>query len=295
MDDPILVPIDGSDPATAAFDHAIDVAAETDVVLHLLYVANTNEPSLVRLGEQVVDVLEEEGEEIVDEARSRAEDRGVAVVDHVIQGDPRDVIVEYAHTSDVGLVIMGAHGRHGIGEYVLGSTTEHVVTESEMPVLTVRAGEDVRRSYPYGAVLVPTDGSDHAQIALNLGAEVAARTGATLHLLFVYDELPETIDPRSARIPADVEENVKELFAEASETAVQAGVSDVVTAIESGSVPHEIASYADSNAIDLVAMGTHGWSGIDRVLLGSFADRVIRTAPVPVLTCTERTDESNSR
>lgn len=283
MDGPILVPTDGSEPADAALEHAVDIAADTDATVHVLYVANTNEPSLVRLGTDVEDVLAEEGEEVVGAAVDRASERGVHVRDRVIRGEPRDAILEYAATEDVSMAVMGAHGHHGVGEYLLGNTTERVANACEVPVLTVRAGEDVRRTYPYEAVLVPTDGSEHARAALELGAGVAAQTGASLHLLFVVDELSETIDPGSVDLPEDVERNCEQRLEEAAAVAREAGVEDVVTAIESGTVPREIVAYAEEG-IDLVAMGTHGRSGLDRYLLGSFTDRVIRTSPVPVLT-----------
>lgn len=293
MDDSILVPTDGSDPATAALEHALDVAADTGATVHALYVANTNEPSLVRLGDQVVDVLEEEGEEVLDRARSLAEERGVTLVDRVVQGDPPDAILEYVDAADVGLVVMGAHGRRGLGEYLLGSTTEAVVNACAVPVLTVRAGEDVTRSYPYEGVLVPTDDSPHARGALEVGASIAARCGATLHLLFVVDELPETIDPRTTPLSEEARQRAEAALDEAA-SRTDFEDENVVTAIKAGSVPHQITSYAESHAVDLVVMGTHGWSAFDRYLLGSFTDRVIRTAPVPVLTTTSVVDDSTT-
>ncbi len=283
MDGPILVPTDGSEPADAALEHAIDIAADTGATVHALYVADTNEPSLVRVGAEVEDVLEEEGQEVIEAARERAAGRGVDVDDRVIQGQPRNVILEYAATEGVSMVVMGAHGRDGIGEYLLGSTTERVANACEVPVLTVRTGEGARRSYPYGAILVPTDGSEHACAALELGAAVAARHGASLHLLSIVDELPETIDAGTVALSEDVERNYEEHLEEAAAIAREAGVEDVVTAVESGSVPREVVAYAE-DGIDLVAMGTHGRSGLDRYLLGSFTDRVVRTSPAPVLT-----------
>ncbi|WP_247004782.1 universal stress protein [Halosolutus gelatinilyticus] len=290
MDGPVLVPYDGSDAAGAALEHALDVVADAGATLHILSVADTTLPSLVRFEERIGDALEEEAKALAERARSLAEDRGVSIVGSVVRDAPREAILEYAAEHDVGCIVMGAHGRRGIGEYVLGSTTEHVVNASSVPVLTVRAGEDVTRSYPYETVLVPTDNSVHARAALELGSEIAAEHDAALHLLFVVDELPETIDPRSVRLSEDVERNATEVLDEAATIASRAGVGDVVTAIEPGSVPREITEYAESNSIDLVAMGTHGWSGFDRFLLGSFTGRVVRTAPVPVVTTTAAED-----
>lgn len=286
----ILVPTDGSDPATAALEHALDIAADQGATIQLLHVADTKEPSLTRLGDEVVDVLEREGNDIISAAAERADERGVSVETAVVQGDPRTVIVESATGDEFDLVVMGAHGRRGIGEYVLGSTTDCVVNRSEVPVLTVRSADDATRVYPYGDVLVPTDGSDHATVAVDEAASIAQRHGATLHLLSVVDELPEVVDPESTDLADQLEENVQEILDEAEATARRAGVDDVTTTIRAGSVARGITSYADEEGIDLVVMGTHGHTGLDRHLLGSFTERVIRTSPVPVFT-TRRAEE----
>ena len=299
MDTRILVPTDGSDSARAALEHALDIAADQDAVVHVLNVADTNQPSLTRLGTQVVDALEEEGEEIVSAAAELAAERDVTVSTHVVQGEPRETIVEFvtagAESDDADgvafdFVVMGAHGRRGLGEYILGSVTDYVVNRSEVPVLTVRAADDARATYPYTNVLVPTDGSVHARAAVELGAQFANRCGGTLHLLSVMDELPEVADAETAPIPDQLEANIQEALDEDAATATQAGADDVETAITTGSVPREVLTYAEAEAIDLVVMGTHGRTGLDRHLLGSFTERVIRTSPVPVLT-TRRADE----
>ncbi|MFC6718041.1 universal stress protein [Natrialbaceae archaeon GCM10025810] len=287
MDDSLLVPVDGSEAATGALEHALEIAADTGATVHALHVASGSDPNGGESDDRDVDVRDEGGEEIVARARSLAADRNVPVTDRVIGGEPREAIPEYAETHGVDLVIMGAHGRRGLGEYILGTTTESVVNRSPVPVMTVRAGDDVRRTYPYRDVLVPTDDSEHARAALQLASRIAERHDATVHLLFVVDELPETVDPRSDRLSADDEREADEVLADAASGA-GLGEENVVTAVEAGSVSHEITAYADANDVDLVVMGTHGWSELDRILLGSFTERVIRTAPVPVLTTAVR-------
>ena len=284
MYDRILVPVDGSDSATAALDHALEIASDHDAPVTLLYVADTNEPSQTRVGTDVVDVLEREGEEIVSDARERAADSDASVTTDVVQGVPHEAIVEYAGTKDVDLVVMGTHGRDGLERYVGGSVAERVVNAAPMPVLTVRSDDAPTPTYPYESVLVPTDGSDHATAAVRTGAAVADRHGATLHLLAVLEDgLLGSIGSDDDR-----ERQARDLLADAESTAIDAGAGDVVTAVESGSVPEEIVASADDAAIDLVVMGTHGRTGLDQRLLGSISERVIRTAPVPVLTTNRR-------
>lgn len=217
-------------------------------------------------------------------AREQAEEHNVSIVDDIIQGDPREVIVEYATSHDINLVVMGAHGRRELEEYVLGSVTDYVVNRSDIPVLTVRAADEVTQSYPYNTILVPTDGSDQAIAAVELGAKIANRHGATLHLLSVVNELPAGPDIRSPLGNERLTENARSIVNEAAALAENANVADIITEVKDGSVANEIRSYATSNSIDLIVMGTHGRTGLHQHLLGSITERVLRTAPAPVLT-----------
>ncbi|WP_436348790.1 universal stress protein [Natronorubrum sp. FCH18a] len=283
MYDRILVPVDGSDSATAALDHALEIAGDHDATVTLLYVADTNEPSQTRIGTDVVDVLESEGEEVVSDARKRAVDRDVPATTDVVQGASHDAIVDYAERKDVDLVVVGTHGRDGLERYVIGSVAERVVNTAPMPVLTVRATDDAL-TYPYESVLVPTDGSDHAAVALQLGAEVATRNDATLNLLSVLeDQLLGSLTDGTDR-----ESRAVDLLADAESMAADMDVVDIVTNVETGSIPREITSYADREGIDLIVMGTHGRTGLDERLLGSITERVLRTASVPVLTTNQQ-------
>lgn len=274
----VLVPVDGREPSSVALDHALEIAADHDATGYLLYVADTNKPSLVQYEGAILDVLEREGESVLSDARERAETRDVPVVDEVVQGDPRETIL--SATDDADLVVMGTHGRSGIEKYLLGSVTEHVVNASETPVLTVRSVETAI-AYPYETILVPFDGSPHAYAALDRATEVAARHDATVHLLSIVEEPTFGAIGSSA---ADVEARARETL----ETATaETDLASVVTAVETGSVPREICAYADEEGVDLIVMGTHGRTGLDERLLGSTTERVLRTAPVPVLTTTD--------
>lgn len=291
MDIDILVPTDGSEPATAAFEHALEITADADGTLHLLNVAHSNNLGAALAGRDVVETLEQEGTELLERARERAEEQGVDVVTEVRRGDPREEIVAAAESVD--FVVMGAHGRHGLGEYVLGTTTDYVINVTETPVLSVRADEGVRRSYPYDEILVPTDGSEHATAAVELAAEIATCNDATLHLLYVIDELPEHPDPLPEAVIADLEANAQTIVDEAAAVATDAGADAdaVVASVATGSVPHEVRRRIDEIGADCIVMGTRGHTVLDRHLLGSFTEQLLRSAPVPVLTVQRGGDE----
>ncbi|WP_255196238.1 universal stress protein [Halorarius litoreus] len=138
----ILVPTDGSAEGTAAFDHAVDLAAAVGAAVTVLYVADTNSDSVTLVGGEVVDALEQEGERIVAESVERASDSGVAVTTAVEQGDPPATILDYADREGCDLIVIGARGSRGVRDYLLGSTTERVVRGTTTPVLTITPEEE---------------------------------------------------------------------------------------------------------------------------------------------------------
>ncbi|MDY6818941.1 MAG: universal stress protein [Halobacteriales archaeon] len=142
MYDQILVPTDGSDGTSRAVDQAVDLAATFDATLHTIYVVdNASLPPDVSAG-SILEALERTGEEATDSVVTMAESAGVDVKSEVLHGTPYRTIVEYAEEADIDLIVMGTHGRSGLGRYLLGSVTEKVVRIAEVPVLTVRMTDD---------------------------------------------------------------------------------------------------------------------------------------------------------
>jgi len=281
MFDRILFPTDGGDGASAALDHVLDLAADHAATVHVLNVADTTHDSVTRIGGEVVDVLERDGEEIVEAAADRAAERGVETVTEVLQGGVAETVSGYAEEYGMDLVALPTRGRTGLDRLLLGSTTERVVRESTVPVLSIRPDDGPVR-YPYRNVLVPTDGSERAGGALDRAVSLAIDAGARVHVLSVVDVGGVGGEAYSG-VDALVE-GAEETVAEAAAVAEEAGV-EAVEAVEVGSsVSRAIRAYVEENGIDLVAMGTQGRTGVERYLLGSVAERTVRTSPVPVLT-----------
>jgi nucleotide-binding universal stress UspA family protein len=142
----------------------------------------------------------------------------------------------------------------------------------------------------YGTILFPTDGSDESLRALNHALDIAGAYGAVLHALYVVD----TGYPYGSVDWDPVVEALRregELALETVEERAERAGTDVVTAVrESDGVHRAILNYADENGADLIVVGTHGRRGLDRWLLGSVTERLVRSANVPVLTV--RTVES---
>lgn len=212
----------------------------------------------------------------------------------VVEDAPaREGIVRAAQAQGADLVCVGTHGRTGLPRLLHGSVAQHVVVHSPVPVLTVRQDD---RPIRVRCVLAPTDFSPAADAALPW-ADLLARTfDARLVLLHVVEVTYETLvevpwgggfEPVGEAIARQLEERARaELQTRAQrlppcETLVRTGLG-------AGLSRQRIVEAAADVGADLVVMGTHGRTGVDRILFGSVAEHVVRTSPVPVLTVRHR-------
>ncbi|XVH30800.1 universal stress protein [Haloferacaceae archaeon DSL9] len=144
----------------------------------------------------------------------------------------------------------------------------------------------------YERILVPTDGSKVAQVAVDHAVSLAEKYDAEVHALFVADvdavsyglgtEQVDRIRQGNFRGMTDLREDAENATGYVKERAAAAGLSTVER--HAGGRPHDlIADYAEDNDIDLIVMGSHGRSGVRRALLGSVTERTLRSTNVPIL------------
>lgn len=143
------------------------------------------------------------------------------------------------------------------------------------------------------SILVPTDGSEGARIGARRGIDLAATTGADVHVLSVVDT--REIEPSQASNEQTERERLLEKDAERAVDAISGLAkrhlsSRITTAVEEGIPFQTINEYVDAHDIDLIVMGTQGRTGLERVLLGSVAEKTLRTATVPIVTVTPDAD-----
>jgi nucleotide-binding universal stress UspA family protein len=134
----------------------------------------------------------------------------------------------------------------------------------------------------YDAILLPVDGSDAADAAVEHAADLARTYGATVHVFSAAEPIP-TAEADAATVLDSIQSEAERTVEATAARLRDAGV-DVTTAVDTGSAYRAILAYAESAGVDLVVMGTHGRSGVGRVLLGSVTEKVVRHADVPVLT-----------
>jgi nucleotide-binding universal stress UspA family protein len=194
-------------------------------------------------------------------------------------------ILSYAQDKDIDLIVMGGHGRRGLRRFLLGSVADEVLRFSQVPVLVVRNDKSRTARPTISKILVPVDFSRHMRLALETSADLARTFGAELCLLHVVavPTYPDFYLPASgsslntAQIRQDARDRIQEL-AEPLRPDLTVDID-----VRVGRASSVISQFALDKNFDLIVMPTHSYSGLERVILGSVAEQVVRSSPCPVL------------
>jgi nucleotide-binding universal stress UspA family protein len=292
MYDRIVIAVDGSDEARQAVRRGLELAQVFDANVDVLSVVERKALQLTETSDEKIQ-LREQGEEVLAEIKELASEFGQSVTTKLAEGKPAVQICTYADETDADLIVVGRQGLTGLGRRLLGGVTEQVLHRSDIPVLVVSGGNhDGGIEADYSRVLITTDGSENADVAIPHGIEIAQRFGSTVHVLNVVD-LQAAGGPFSAgglekkfveRLEARGEDAVDSVAHKIEDSAPNLTVETAVertTSFEGAATG--VREYVEENEIDLVAVGSHGRSNLRRQLLGSVASTVLRTVDVPVL------------
>jgi nucleotide-binding universal stress UspA family protein len=292
MYDHIVIPVDGSDGATAAARHGLALADRFDATVSVLHVVERRALRLTSTDDERTR-LRSRGEAIVDEVAGLASEGVRSVTTDVVDGTPADRITEYAADRDADLLVVGRQGVSGLGKRLLGGVTERVLGRSDTPVLVVPGGDaEAEVALDYSQILFPTDGSDAADAAIPHGAALARAFSSDVHVLNVVDLQaaggvfnagglePEFVDRLERRGHDAVDAVAEEFGATVPNIEVHTAVE---RATPRESVAARVRDYVDTTGIDLVVMAASGRSNLNRQLLGSVTSTVLRTVDAPVL------------
>ncbi|HSK04246.1 MAG TPA: universal stress protein [Kofleriaceae bacterium] len=287
----ILCPVDFSAGSQRAMQVAVRLAGDMDaelVLVHAWYVPASVYPSEEPLLPQLVQSVSDEAARGLDDAVREATALGARRVTwKLLHGVPWRAIVDALDEPAFELAVIGTHGRTGLSRFLLGSVAEKVVRHAPCSVLAVRTEGEVGS---FTHALVPVDFSDGARHAIDRAAELVRPGGAGITLLHIIEapvsysgELP---DPELLR---ELDRRGAESL-ERTATELRSRVTVPVTARSRVGWPGaEILAALDHDpTIDLIVMGSHGRTGIKRVLLGSVAEKVVRHARCPVLVARQR-------
>ncbi len=290
----IVVPLDRSPAAERALPFAEVVAKQINAGIVLLSVIDLPLELEAWLEAQpVADVrreIESEYREYLSEVAERI-DR--VPVDTVVRfGAPVTQIQKFVGSLPDALVIMASHGHSGFRRLIAGSVTQQLVHRLLTPVIVVPASVPDPLRPPSGAVgriLVPLDGSPFAEHALRTGLNIFGSARPDLVLLRVV-EIPVMaigVDPAfdvyAFQLYLDAVREVAEEYLDEMSVRLADEGYPVSIEVRIGSVVDEINSVAEEYDVDLLVMGTHGRSGINRLIFGSVAEAELRLAPVPLM------------
>ena len=332
----ILTPIDGSVHAQMALDLSTDLAAKYDAQLVLLHVV-THDDNIPKelydeaereLMEAEADsgnlglatplllrskVLEHFGHKLLRSSQELARDKGVKQIETVIDDGAADKrILHHAMTRSADLIVMGSRGFGKLEALVLGSVSHNVFHLAACSCVTVHDTGTLSAFEGIKSILVPTDGSAQADMAVDLASDIAARYGAKLSLVYVTcrgpsletlrdsidmdllseiarDELDPSKHPiaehvSSAFIPPVISSDAlkeigEQVLARGRQTAEAKGVASTNTVLMDGDPARKILQVARHEQADLITMGGRGLGGAEGLLAGSVSYKVNHSAP----------------
>ena len=285
----ILAATDFSSTADTGVDWAIELAKDHGARIELIHalLVPSRATDFVPSPPDFTDALQEAASGRLNEINSRVRDSGVEVSSELRLGIPSQVILETAIDKDADLIVVGTRGLSGFRHLLLGSTAERVVQHAHCPVLTVHPG-DTDKHRPIETVMVPTDFSRDAETAYFAALTLLGKTRRTKVVLLHVYHLPYEYTaygtiPTSLDYFKDIEGAAEDRLATLADELRQQGFQ-VETIAREGFPPEVILAEAEAAGADLIAMGTHGRTGLAHLVLGSTAERVVQRADCPVLT-----------
>jgi nucleotide-binding universal stress UspA family protein len=292
----ILVPLDGSRTAEKVLPYARYFANKLKVPIELLAVIDIAELTahITATKARFLEGLIEEGmHNSEDYLRRVAANLGdVTVICTVEKGRAHETIIEKGHTDPGMLITMATHGRSGLNRFLLGSVTEKVLRGAANPLLLVRAREEAIWDGDVGfkTILVPLDGSELAETILPMATGLAKKIELELVLFRAYHIPYNTYAGEDGYYAVNYEElnsavrdDTKGYLEKKVAQLKELGVEKVSYLSKQGFAGDEIISFGRKLPNGLIAMSSHGLSGVKRWVLGSVTENVVRHGDNPVL------------
>lgn len=285
----IVVPLDGSTLSESILPLARTMAQGINADLLLLNVSTWHPSYEPRIVAATGDFIP--AERYLQELAEKVKGPGLAIATKVTKGDP--AIEAQRLASEVGavLIAIATHGASGPGRLALGSTTDRLVHVTTSPLLIrhPRKAEGLDADGVLQHVVVPLDGSPLGEAALAQAEALATALNLPLHLVQVAPT-PATLlaglDPYAGSFDPSIFDALQKAAAgylAAKSAALTKRGLKVDSTVLVGSPAGQIIDYAESLPHSIIAMSTHGRSGVSRWVLGSVADRVVRASHSPVL------------
>lgn len=307
----ILIPLDGTELATVALDYAKRVAGQLgNIELILLHVYSPSERGLAAVHlayiERAVETVSSYLESTWQSMDIQSKNRNIKVRGELAMGHPCDDIHSFVSSNDIDLILMVTHGRSGLDRLVMGCVVDKVLLTSKVPIWLLRAGtteEDMNNRLPIRTILVPLDGSRLAESVLPYVVTLVKQCGIKQVKIVLFrvcePSLVESGYPAGKSLgihnivsmgweehkKKEVIRNMAIARAYLYETMkrLEKDGFNVKTEILTGCPVRKVIDYLNSNLFCIVAMATHGRSGIAKLAYGSMAEQLILHDSTPLI------------
>jgi nucleotide-binding universal stress UspA family protein len=282
----IFVPVDFSDPSRQALSAAVALARRLGSRMAVAHVARGNRPDSHIVAEQMGVTFDTRraGRGNLAEFLKRELPPSLQPTRIVAAGVPFDEITKAAAAWDADLIVIATHGYTGLKQVLLGSTTERVVRQASCPVLVVRSREKRAAFSPdqVRSILVPVDFSKSSLKAVSYAVALARKYDAQLILLHVVERFHADLLIDTSGTQRAARASAHQLLNRLVETTRKTWPR-TDHELRSGHAVTVITALAKRTGADLIVVGTHGRTGLQRRFIGSVAERVVRHAHCPVL------------
>ncbi len=251
--------------------------------------------SMVIYGEAYLDHLDHQEEVVAfanDQVERMAAEYAVESEAIIGFGHPAEEITRFSEEKKIDLVIAATHGRSGFKRLILGSVTEKLMRNLHCPLLIIQdcknaTKEDTLKKRPFEKIMVGCDFSKDSMVAFEYGLSFAQEFEAELHIVhvvepMVYKDLLISTTASADKFYTDLHQNLKSRLLKMVPPEVMNWCA-LKTALPGGHPDVKLREYAEENDIDLLVVGLRGRSLMESLFLGSTTERVVRSAPCPVL------------
>jgi nucleotide-binding universal stress UspA family protein len=268
--------------STSALTYATALASNYEADLRLLHVVSPIGPlvegSLVTAGD-VIESMEKESTRRLARTVSNMKAAGISVHSEIRIGNIHDEIRKAIKRYKPDLVAMGTHGRHGVERWFMGSVTERLLRHTSVPLFTTSTTRKPGRAVSmFRRILVATDFSEGTADAINYAFSIAQENESAITLLHVMEAPVDLAFENRDKMISETRMNLSRLVPREADLWC-----DVRTRIENGTPYRVILNMLEKEKFDLLVMNIHGKGILERLLLGSTAELVVRAARCPVM------------
>jgi nucleotide-binding universal stress UspA family protein len=301
----LLVALDGSELSEGILPYARSFAKTLDIPVELLHVVDPDHflHSVFAHHGRYYDIMTAEKKRSIDYLSKIATSfSDSASVDCSVEtGNPAEVIVDRAASHAGILIAMTTHGRSGTKRWLLGGIAEKVLRAATNPLLLARSTEEtkIRDRVVLKTLLVPLDGSGLAETVLPHVAELAKKMNLELVLVRVYP-MPGVVYPTGyyapdwQRLNEEIRKEANGYLQQKTQQLQREGLERVSSLLLEGNAAEKIIDLARERAPSLIAMCSHGKTGVGRGVLGIVTDRIVRHSGDPVLIIRATTNSPRS-